>query len=99
MKQVTRKFRYVAYVFYKDGKKLEDGIVVLHERLIPGMPEYSVMEIAAGLQNKNIWDGNFFKCFSLSTDKDTILRKKIQLKADRVVRVIREGEVSGYVYK
>lgn len=92
-KIVTRKYRHVAYAFYKGGKKIAEHPVV-NTRIIPCALklEHSAM-LSAGLLKQDD-----YKIFDEET-KERVMSWKKHLKADRVVRFIREGEVSGYVFK
>lgn len=94
MKQVTRKYRHVAYAFYKGGKKIAEYPIV-HTRIIPCGTAlvYHAAKLSSGLLKQDD-----YKIFDKET-KECVVSWKKYLKADRVVRFIREGEVSGYVFK
>lgn len=87
------KSRFVAYQFYKDGKRIPGLLTVIAGRLIPEFDEYRNPYLAGRLFS--VLEDFPLKAFERET-KANLKRKKAFYQADRVVRVIMEQEYVQY---
>lgn len=87
------KSRFVAYQFYKDGKRIPGLLTVIAGRLLPEFDEFRKPYLAA--RPLSTFEDFPLKQFDRESKK-AIRQKKAFYKADKVVRVIMEQEYVQY---
>lgn len=87
------KSRFVAYQFYKDGKRIPGLLTVIAGRLIPELDEYRKPYLAARPLSTLV--DLPLRAFDRES-KSALRQKKAFYKADKVVRVIMEQEYVQY---